>query len=187
MSLALHDPGTKTRLKLLPGVVGAAHFTCARHEHRLWLERRWEPSLADPAPREGFLLAIGMNPSNAGADSDDLTVRKDQVWARMWGFTRMVKVNVGTYCWTQSTDLHRATVPLCHPDNLATILSFAGDAAKILVATGKPPAPLQAPARRLFAALRQHGLAMRCFGVTSEGWPRHTSRLAYATQEEAFS
>jgi hypothetical protein len=120
-----------------------------------------------------------MNPSRAGADVDDLTVRKDQEFTRRMGFDRMFKCNAGTFISTDPNGLLERGIVLAHPDNLATIRRLAEHAARIVVATGKPPEPLMGHARAVFRALR--GLHVECFGLTRDHWPKHSSRLAYDT------
>lgn len=158
---------------LLPGTIGAAHFP--EPGHRLWLERRW----GDLSPE--FALHIGMNPSMASANQDDLTVRKDQEFTRLMGLSCMMKCNLGTLVSTDPAGLSGPGVTVCHPDNLATILGFAARSARIVIATGKPPDPLLGPARTLFRALKATGHRMECFGLTKDHWPKHSSRLAYVT------
>jgi hypothetical protein len=162
---------------LLPGVMGDAYFPTP--DHRLWLERRWVGSGG------GYALHVGMNPSLAGRDRDDLTVRKDQEFTKRMKLSWMVKCNLGTLVSTDPNGLTGATA-VCHPDNLATIMNFASRASRIVIATGKPPDPLLSHARTLFRALRGAGHKMECFGLTKDHWPKHSSRLAYVTPVVEF-
>lgn len=161
---------------LLPGVRGDACFPYP--DHRLWLERAW--SWEDDAP---FALHIGMNPSRAGADRDDFTVRKDQEFTRRMGLSRMVKCNLGTLISTDPNGLSVPGVMVCHPENLGTILGFAAKAARVIIATGQPPGPLMPMANNVFRALSGR---MECFGYTKNDWPKHSSRLAYTTSIVEF-
>lgn len=169
-----HDSGCRVTMALRPGVTGSAIFRGDNREHRLTLERVWGDALA-------LALWIGMNPSGAEADVDDLTVLKEQHWTRMLGFTRYTKVNAGTYRWTDSRSLGNIAVPLAHPDNLPMIRDLAGRAAVIVLATGKPPATLERHVCDLLEALKRDGRTAMCLGATKDGWPKHSSRLAYAT------
>lgn len=163
---------------LLPGVTGDAHFPTP--DHRIWLERRWEPAGG------GFALHVGMNPSHAGADGDDLTVRKDQQFTRRLGLSRMVKMNLGTLVSTDPAGLSVRGAVVAHPGNLAMILANAALATRIIIATGKPPDPLLGPARTLFNELKRAGIRMECFGLTKDHWPKHSSRLGYDTPVVEF-
>jgi hypothetical protein len=158
---------------LLPETIGDALFIC--EDHRLWLERRWAGAGDDAL----YALHLGMNPSKAGARNDDLTVRKDQEFTRRMGLSRMFKANAGTFISTDPMGLLAAGIMLAHPDNLPTILRLAAGAARIIVATGRPPDPLVVHARAMFRALR--GLRLECFGLTKDHWPKHSSRLGYDT------
>lgn len=163
---------------LLPGVSGAARFE--GEQHRLCLQRWW--GLSD-AP---FALHIGMNPSRAGADQDDLTVRKDQEFTRRLDLTRMFKLNIGTFISTDPAGLSVRGVIVSHEANLGLIRAYAATAARIIVATGKPPDQLLGHARTIFRALKSDGRRMECFGLTKDHWPKHSSRLAYATPLQEF-
>lgn len=96
------------------------------------------------------------------------------------GLDRMVKCNVGTFISTDPNGLALARI-VSHACNQATILGFAGRASRIIIATGKPPEPLLGHARTLFRVLKADGRKMECFGLTKDHWPKHSSRLAYAT------
>lgn len=157
---------------LLPGVRGNATFPLP--DHRISLERNWSDD-----PHAGFVLHIGMNPSMAGADRDDLTVRKDQEFTRRMGFSRMFKFNLGTLVSTDPEGLCATGAVVCVPNNLEVTIEHARRASRIVVATGKPPGPLVPMANNLFRSLR--GLRVECFGLTRDHWPKHSSRLAYAT------
>lgn len=163
---------------LLPCVKGAARFE--GNDHRLWLERWWDE------PDAPFVMHIGMNPSMAGADYDDLTVRKDQEFTRRLGLTRMFKLNVGTYISTDPAALSARGVTVSHEANLALIRAYAATAARIIIATGKPPDPLLGHARTLFRALKGDSRKMECFGLTRDHWPKHSSRLGYDTPVREF-
>ena len=183
--LDLHDTGCKSRMGLLPGAVGSAIYRGDRQEHRLVLERRFTDLLLDED--EAFALWIGMNPSGATEIRDDLTVRKEQNWTqRKWGLRRYIKVNLGSYRWTDSLSLGNAGVPLVHPDNLTTIRVLAARAREIVLTTGKPPEPLMDAAKSVFEALRDDGRTVQCLGVVAAGWPRHSSRIGYGTKFEDF-
>lgn len=159
---------------LLPGMHGAARF---EGEHRLWLERRWD------GPVNGsFVLHIGMNPSIAGASQDDLTIRKDIEFTKRMGFTRMVKCNIGTLVSTDPKGLAGRVV--CHSENVAVIKSIASCANKIVIATGMPPESLVELALSLFNILKP--LPLECFGTTTAGWPKHSSRISYDSKLEPF-
>jgi hypothetical protein len=178
-----HHAGGKSTFAMQQGVVGDALFVGDRQEHRLWLSRhwctmlRWVPS---------YVLWCGMNPSTARHDMDDLTVRKEQEFTARLGHSKMFKVNAGSYCCTNPLLLLQDGIQLAHPDNLPTIRRLAAEASAIVMATGHPPAPLVPLAREVFDQMHRDGRQMLCLGTTAGGWPKHSSRLAYATRFEEF-
>lgn len=180
-----HDPGGKRHMGMLDGVRGSAEFRGKRSEHRVLLERAWDSS--DQPQFVPYVLWVGMNPSMATADQDDLTVRKEQTWTRMLGHQRYVKTNVASYRSTDPTGLEAAE-QVCHPDNLRVILMWAKHplCARVVLATGNPPPVMYHIATYVIQELRAHRIELWCLGKTKDGWPRHTSRIAYATKFERF-
>jgi hypothetical protein len=176
-----HDSGCRMKMPLLPGWMGTAEFRGERDEHRLRLERRFV-DLLNAAPHEEFALWCGMNPSGASPSEDDLTIRKEYNWTlKTWGLRHYIKTNVGTLPWTDSRTLNLSGMDLSHPENLATIRSLAAEAKVVVLTTGDPPEVLLPFAREVFAALKADGRQALCLGVTKAGWPKHSSRLGYAT------
>lgn len=68
----------------------ASYSTCTRY--RWWLTRE----LGGKRP----LVAIGLNPSKATEEWDDPTVAKEQLFAKLWGFDRYIKLNA--YGWRET-------------------------------------------------------------------------------------
>lgn len=182
-----HDPGGKIRMRLQDGVIGRADFIGANQEHRLALERYWG-NLLEPDPDPRYALWIGMNPSTASHDVDDLTVRKEQTWTRMLGLVRYIKCNIGSYRSTNPAGLAQAEV-VSHPDNLPTILRLATapQAHRVILTTGAPPPVLECFYRATVQALRGAGVPLWCLGKTKGGWPKHSSRIGYHTPIVEFT
>lgn len=179
MTDVTHDTGCKTNMGLLPGVRGSALLTGVNGEHRLQLGRDWGD---EGAP---FALWVGMNPSGADASHDDLTVRKEQVWTQtVLGLSSYVKMNFGTYRATQPSALSAPGVTVCLSVNPRLIAVTAGRASKVVLTCGKPPAVLEPFVREAFALLGE--VELLCLGTTKEGWPKHSSRLGYATPFTQF-
>jgi hypothetical protein len=116
-------------MRLPEGVVGDALFLGDNREHRLWLERR----LSKVGPAAPYALWIGMNPSVAGANEDDMTVRKEWIFTCNYGLSRYVKMNVGTYVCTDPTKLPLGL--LTHPSNDDALRCALPNAAAIVMAT----------------------------------------------------
>lgn len=166
----VHDPGGKVRLPLPFGMSGGADFSaCGRYRRTLW--RKWDDMLA---PREGYVLFIGMNPSTADADVDDPTIRREIGHARRWGFKHLVKCNIGDYRATDPRDLPAAPEAACTLDNLIAVERAALDASLIVMAHGVPPAPLLLAARQIAWMLTDlHSREVYCLGTTKGGFPKH--------------
>lgn len=184
-----HDPGGKRRMPLLPGVTGLALFRGEAREHRILALRWWDTGSTEWRETDGaYVLWVGMNPSMATGEEDDLTVRKEQNWTKTLGCNRYVKVNLSSYRSTDPAGLRDAE-ELAHPDNIPTILKWATDVSchRVVLATGVPPEVLAPLADQVLRMLREAKVAMWCLGRTKAGWPRHTSRIGYATPFERFA
>jgi hypothetical protein len=168
-------------IPMKPGVLGDVLFAGEGGEHRLWLERKWG-TCKDTLP---YVLWCGINPSTANKFQDDLTITKEQRWTAMLGFSRMIKVNLFSLCSTDPLQLI-TNVNRDHPANFKMISALNRHAAKFILATGAPPKPIESIARDAMRRVRALRPDMECLGVTRDGWPRHSSRLPYATRFEPF-
>lgn len=91
--------------------------------HRLYLRREW----TEGPP----LVAIGLNPSIAGADIDDATIVKLFGFASRWGCGSLTMLNAATYVATDPKDLLRAKksgVTIVDADNDRRIALHATEA-----------------------------------------------------------
>ncbi len=87
-------------MKILDGVTSDALFSdCQRF--RYWLSRTW--NVAQPT-----VAFIGLNPSRADLTVDDNTVRKCQMFARRWGYGRLLMLNLFAYRATDPQNMWRA-------------------------------------------------------------------------------
>lgn len=181
----MHDPGGKVRLALPPGITGGAEFSdCGRYRRTLW--RAWLGG-------RGEVLFIGMNPSTADAEVDDPTVRREIGFAQRWGFSRLIKCNLGDYRATHPRDLPRVPEEACTEANLEAIKTHAIYADLVVMAHGVPPAPLRETASIVAKMIREEaGQEMVCLGLTKEGFPKHplyvrgdTSPIAYSAPPQS--
>lgn len=180
MTAALHDPGGKVRLPMLPGVFGDAEFS-DDGVYRYWLTRDWGfHRLTDG--REPFMLWIGMNPSTAEADIDDPTIRKEMVLTKRMLIDCYVKVNVMDYRATSPKTLLR--VKACSDKNLETIEYFAEKATAIVVCWGALHKSLKCHAIAVLEVLKDRSL--NCLGRNNDGSPKHPLYLANNTVFERF-
>lgn len=88
------------RLKILDDVTPDALFSECRR-FRYWLLRTWAADL----PTIAF---IGLNPSVADSEFDDNTVRKCQIFARQWGYGRLLMLNIYAFRATYPKDMRKA-------------------------------------------------------------------------------
>jgi hypothetical protein len=110
---------------------GATFSPCRRYRYRLW--REW----GDPSHRCAF---VGLNPSNAGEDEDDPTVRREVDFARRWGFGAYDKVNLWPLVSTDPHGLHimgPETRAVMDAENNAHIILVASRATRIVMAWGQ--------------------------------------------------
>lgn len=164
-----HDPGGKSKSRLLPGVSGDAEF-CGPGDIYRPILRRWA---GDRFPAE-FVLFVGMNPSVAGADFNDPTVAREWAFTAAWGFTGMAKVNVADYRMTDPSRLADVRVPLASDRNLGTILASAVKASKIVMVHGNLPKPLRPFGQQVTTVLREAGVELWCFARNGDGSPKHS-------------
>lgn len=85
-------------------VSGTAAFSSCGH-YRWWLERVWQPA----APR---LIFIGLNPSRAGGQRDDPTLRRLVGFAQRWGFGSLEVLNLFARISPSPAVLRRAADPV---------------------------------------------------------------------------
>ncbi len=163
-----HDPGSNVSFPLQPGVQGDSSFLGECDAYRPVLRRWWGDSSA-----YAFALWIGMNPSTAVATRDDRTIRRELDFTRRMGFEVYIKTNVCDYRSTKPKGMLAPGVQPRSPDNLAIIRGLAGKAARVVLAFGVLPKPLQPLAHETVAALRADGVALWCLGKTASGAPRH--------------
>lgn len=74
--------------------------------HRHWLTRAW-----GPLPDTTQLWWVMLNPSTAGADRDDATIRKCTTFAKRWGYGGFTVINLFTMVATNPAELRARTCP----------------------------------------------------------------------------
>lgn len=148
----------------------------ADRRYRYLLARLWDP--------DGTWLSCGMlNPSSAGADRDDPTIRRVVGFARRDHFGGVLVWNAAALIATNPRELTKADDPI-GPRNEEAVLCgvTAPSLARVVIAWGRPIN--QAIAR----LLRRTYLTVTCrrplhqFGqLTKAGWPRHPLYLSSKT------
>lgn len=133
---------------------------------------------------EGVVAALcGVNPSTAGAEANDQTIRKDLGFARIHGWRRIIKINKFGFRATDVRELAGAFDPI-GPDN-DEHLRRAFDEADVLVPCWGPLSKLPKRLRRRYVEvarmMERTGKPVLCLGTANDGQPRHTLTLSYAT------
>ncbi len=139
-----------------------------------------------------LLLWIMLNPSVAGAEKDDLTVKKCVGFSAQFGFHALVIVNLFALVSTNPDGLFTAADPI-GPENDAYIDRHVAEADQIIVAWGDSiewnsrslPAAMRDRHKRVLARLS--GKDVRHLGtLTRGGMPRHPSRIGYDSPLRPF-
>lgn len=144
--------------------------------YRWWLDR--------DVQEEGIVVALpGVNPSRAGEEANDQTIRKDMGFARVHGWRRIIKVNKFAAIATDVTELRRFVDPI-GPENDA-YLARAFDEADLIVpcwgSLSKLPRRLRRRYLEVIRIAERSGKPIMCLGTAQDGQPRHTLTLAYDT------
>jgi hypothetical protein len=145
-------------------------------EHRLRLDRE----IANDGP---VAALIGVNPSTAGAEINDHTIRKDMGFARRHGWSRIIKGNLFTKRATDVRELRNCAQPN-HPDADVMLETIMREANLIIPCSGptaKLPKHLRNRWKDVVAIADRLGRDLYCFGTAKDGQPRHTLMLAYDT------
>lgn len=145
--------------------------------HRFELSRIWDES-------KGLVLFVGLNPSKAGRDFDDMTVRKGIGFAQLWGLGGTLHGNTFSRISTDPAYIEQSVDAVRQPDNVRALLAMAQRAAVIVYAWGAFPQFSKAFAQ--VADLLAHRAPV-CLGLTRDGFPRHISRLPYLAPRTSFA
>lgn len=152
---------------------------------RYWLEREW--GALDPG--RGTVGFVMLNPSAAGETKDDPTIRKCVGFAKRWGFSGIVVVNLIPIV---STDPWRLPPwSGVFSDNGPYVRKAVLECAAVVLAYGGVPRALartialQEHIRelRLWATHRQ----LHCIGVAGHGGPLHPSRAPYTLEMQPWT
>ena len=136
--------------------------------YRYWLEREWDGT--KPA-----LVVCMLNPSRGDADRDDPTIKTLIHFASLWGFGRLVIVNL--YAWRASRpeDMFLSAERV-GPENAARLDGALGLAAsnggKMLVAWGNDGG-FERRDEQFSSRAAALGIDLICLGKTLSGAPKH--------------
>ena len=149
-------------------VSGTAAFSpCGLY--RWWLERLWQPA----APR---LIFIGLNPSRAGGQRDDPTLRRLVGFAQRWDFGSLEVLNLFALISPSPAVLRHATYPVgAEADGWMQQRLAANPQALVWLGWGNQGA-WRGRDQELLALLQGRGLW--ALGLTAAGQPRHPLYVA---------
>jgi hypothetical protein len=154
--------------------------------HRMCLWRAWGEGMSrcTPAGWKRSVMFIGLNPSKADERTDDMTIKKCVGFASQWGYQGIYMFNLYTHITTYPSELLTVSLPVRNPNN-DNLLSYYGKRVGLAVACwGGVSKQLREKLeweKRIEEVRQVIELPLHCLGVTSDGFPRHPSRLAYAT------
>jgi len=140
--------------------------------YRYALERRWGSG--------PFVMFVGLNPSTADAETDDMTVRKCCGFARRWGAGGILIGNLYALRSTHPVGLSMVDDPIGNDcDTWLAIMALKS--IQIVACWGASPYATPArvkQVREIVGAER----SVACLGMTKAGFPRHPSRIGYDTE-----
>ena len=137
---------------------------CERYRYRLWRD------VLPAVPGAGrSLVFVMLNPSTADSEKDDPTVRRCIGFARTWGWSRLVVVNIFALRSTDPAALYGADDPV-GPSNDFHLLQVAAEAGKIVCAWGNHGAYR---GRGAFVLNMLSPYHPECFTLTKELSPVH--------------
>ena len=157
-------------MKQLDPIQRSAVFSPCR-TYRYSLSRHW-------APKRGYALFIGLNPSTADELQDDPTIRRCVRFAKDWGYGGMVICNLYAFRATDPKVMMAANDPV-GPLNDDWICRFSGEARVVVAAWGVGGR----------FGYRGHDFTfptMYCLGRTKEGYPRHPLFVRADTKLELY-
>jgi hypothetical protein len=110
---------------------------------------------------------VGLNPSTADENADDNTIRRCIGFARDWGFSRLLMVNVFAFRATRPVDLMKSDDPV-GPENLEWI-TRARDASQLVLVAWGNHGKWRGRDQEVIGLLP----GAYSLGVTKSGAPRH--------------
>lgn len=131
---------------------------------------------------------IMVNPSTADAEQDDATIRKLKEFCRRLDMGRLIVGNLFAYRATDVRELRVVAAP-CGPDSNKHLEAMLYEADLCIVGWGalsKLPTVLHWRWRDVVRTAKHLGVTLHCWGVCSDGHPRHPLMLAYSTPLEVW-
>lgn len=142
-----------------------AEFSPCR-TYRYRLDRIWDET-------KEYCVFIGLNPSTADETTDDPTIRRCIGFAKDWGFGALVMLNLFALRSTSPLVLYTHKTPE-GPDqeNDWRIYQHVATTGRIVCAWGSH-GKLHGRGNNIRYLLSNEGIALRHFGLTKNGQPKH--------------
>lgn len=156
-----------------PSLSGACFSPCRTWRYGLW--RRWGEG------EDRLLMVIGLNPSTADETEDDPTIRRCIRFAKDWGHSGLIMVNLFAFRATDPEVMRRAADPIGPRNNL--FLDVYAYSASLILAAWGVHGDYGGRAARVCQLLAR---PLHCLGKTKEGFPRHPLYVAAATKPVPF-
>ncbi len=141
---------------------GALFSKCEKYRYALW--RKW----TDGSETAVF---VGLNPSTADEQKDDPTIRRCVGFAKEWGCSSLLMVNLFAWRATDPEAMKAADDPVGPYNDV--ILGGAAAVAFHLVAAWGIHGIYRDRCWHVLADLRGRGHLLGCLGETQTGFPRH--------------
>jgi len=144
--------------------VSTAVFSPCR-KWRYVLTREWDTT-------KSACAFIGLNPSTADETTDDNTVRRCINFAKLWGYGKLVMLNIFAYRSTDPNGLYSVDDPV-GKENDFWIEKMAKECDVVVGAWGNHGAFRGRCKEVLDLLWRKSGLTLMVLGVTGEHQPKH--------------
>lgn len=160
---------------------GAEFSTCREYRYALWRHWDWQA-------HSNCVMFIGLNPSTADEEVNDMTITKCMGFAKRWGYGGIYMLNLFAFKATFPKDMIAADDPV-GPGNDEAFGYYRSRVGLVVAAWGsldkRHRARLQWQSRisRVQDCISQ---PIYCLGRTQDGSPRHPSRIGYDTPRELF-
>ncbi len=158
---------------MLESAHGALFSRCGRYRYLLWR------TLPQRDASAGSVVWLMLNPSTAGANSDDPTIRRCLGFTRAWGYRRLFVVNLFAWRTSDPALLAKARAPV-GGDNDRAIVTAARNADRVVCAWGVH-GTIRERDQEVRALLEAADIRLHHLGLTKAGHPRHPLYLAAST------
>jgi len=150
---------------------------CEDPVHRPWryrLTRTWDSG----RPTACFIM---LNPSKAGRERDDPTIRRCIRFSQLWGYGGIVVLNLFALRATNPEELKGHEDPI-GPDNDGQIRAAVAQCSLVVVAWGAHQM-VSGRAAAVLGMMGELGVTLHCLGRTARGLPRHPLCVPYVPSE----